>query len=238
MSITDLAEKLRISRQAVSIWEQGKKAIPQKRLEELSTIYSIPKEYFAEISDIQELEIEKHMLNQEIVKSEHDVEMAYEDAEGNIQRVTVTEPDSTLVDYSRYNDSQISKRKLLNKIDSIISGNPNSTISIYEEMDHIDTYVKLYDRFSDIVTVYWLRGLMFKVIRALEVSLDINKKKNRIIGESRELYGWISDEDEFVQKLIKLIVKEHDKQEKWRIAEKEMIDSWSTNNDIDYDDMY
>lgn len=237
MSITDLAEKLGISRQAVSIWEQSKKPIPEKRLEELSTIFSIPKEYFAEISDIQELEIEKHMLDQEIVKSEHDVEMTYEDADGSVQHVTLTEPDSALVAYSQYNDSQISKRKLLNKIDSIISGEPHKAIiSIYEEMEHIDTYVKLYDRFSDIVTVYWLRGMMFKIIRALEVSLDINKKKNGIIGESRELYGWISDEDEFVQKLIKLIAKEYNKQQKERNADRELIELWS--NNADYDDLY
>ena len=41
-----LADKLGITNALISQWENGKKLIPDKRLEELSNIYNVSGEYF------------------------------------------------------------------------------------------------------------------------------------------------------------------------------------------------
>ena len=42
-----LAEKLGISNVNISQWENGKKPIPEKRQEELSSIYNVSSKYFS-----------------------------------------------------------------------------------------------------------------------------------------------------------------------------------------------
>ena len=234
ISTTDLAKKLGVSHQAVSAWEQGKTRIPKKRLAELSIFFGMPKEYFSEISDIQELEIDKYMLDRGIVKSEYEYDVDYIDDDGNLQSITMKGLDSALILHSEYYDAQISKKKLLKKIDSIISGDKrrNSMITLEEEIEQLNNNVDLFDRFSDIANVYRSHKIVFKVLRALEIAVDIKKDESGIAG----LYGLIDDDDKFIQQLKKIIAKEYEKQNERRIAEQEMAAIWMEENNIDYGD--
>ena len=57
-----LAEKLGISNVNISQWENGKKPIPEKRLEELSTIYNLSSEYFSkELTSLEQVKIKKNI---------------------------------------------------------------------------------------------------------------------------------------------------------------------------------
>lgn len=57
-----LAEKLGISNVNISQWENGKKPIPEKRLDELSTIYNVSSEYFSkELTSLEQVKIKKNI---------------------------------------------------------------------------------------------------------------------------------------------------------------------------------
>ena len=57
-----LADKLGITNALVSQWENGKKPIPEKRLEELSNIYNVPSEYFSkELTSLEQVKIKKNI---------------------------------------------------------------------------------------------------------------------------------------------------------------------------------
>lgn len=53
-----LAEKLGVTNAVISQWENGKKPIPDKRLDELSALYNVPKDYFSrELTKLEQLRI-------------------------------------------------------------------------------------------------------------------------------------------------------------------------------------
>ena len=57
-----LAEKLGISNVNISQWENGKKPIPEKRLEELSNIYNVSSKYFSkELTSLEQVKIKKNI---------------------------------------------------------------------------------------------------------------------------------------------------------------------------------
>ena len=55
-----LADKLGITNALISQWENGKKPIPEKRLDELSNIYNVSSEYFSkELTLLEQVKIRK-----------------------------------------------------------------------------------------------------------------------------------------------------------------------------------
>ena len=57
-----LAEKLGISNVNISQWENGKKPIPEKRQEELSSIYNVSSKYFSkELTSLEQVKIKKNI---------------------------------------------------------------------------------------------------------------------------------------------------------------------------------
>ena len=51
LSLSELADMIGVSRQALSSWENGKKDIPEQRSDQLAEFFGIGKEYFGEISE-------------------------------------------------------------------------------------------------------------------------------------------------------------------------------------------
>jgi transcriptional regulator with XRE-family HTH domain len=47
MTMQELADRLEISKPMISMWESEKKVIPQKRLEQLESVFGIPQSYFS-----------------------------------------------------------------------------------------------------------------------------------------------------------------------------------------------
>ena len=57
-----LADKLGITNALVSQWENGKKPIPEKRQEELSSIYNVSSKYFSkELTSLEQVKIKKNI---------------------------------------------------------------------------------------------------------------------------------------------------------------------------------
>ena len=57
-----LADKLGITNALISQWENGKKPIPEKRLEELSKLYNVSSKYFSkELTSLEQVKIKKNI---------------------------------------------------------------------------------------------------------------------------------------------------------------------------------
>ena len=57
-----LADKLGITNALISQWENGKKPIPKKRLEELSKLYNVSSKYFSkELTSLEQVKIKKNI---------------------------------------------------------------------------------------------------------------------------------------------------------------------------------
>ena len=50
-SVTDIAKKLGVSKQAVSSWENGKKEIPEARRRQLALLFGVDASVFDDLSD-------------------------------------------------------------------------------------------------------------------------------------------------------------------------------------------
>ena len=65
LSMQELAEKLGISKQAISKWEKGEKKIPQSRIQQLSeeVFKGIPLDYYSkELNRIEQLVVQKNQI--------------------------------------------------------------------------------------------------------------------------------------------------------------------------------
>ncbi|MDD3137745.1 MAG: helix-turn-helix transcriptional regulator [Lachnospiraceae bacterium] len=51
--LNSLASTMGITRQALSMWENGKKEIPEQRKEQLAHFFGIEKAYFGEITELE-----------------------------------------------------------------------------------------------------------------------------------------------------------------------------------------
>ena len=51
LSTSELADQLGVTRQAVCSWESGKKAIPEKRKNQMAAFFGIDRTYFDEIDE-------------------------------------------------------------------------------------------------------------------------------------------------------------------------------------------
>lgn len=69
MPFKELADKLGITKQNISMWASGKREIPKKYLPALSKMFNFPEEYFQkELTDLDKLNIQKYKLESEVHK--------------------------------------------------------------------------------------------------------------------------------------------------------------------------
>jgi len=216
ITLPDLADMLKVSKQVVSMWEQNKKPIPPKRIQQLSIMFNVPEKYLGEISDVEELEIENIFLSKAIDDSEVEYETIGYDDEGKPFEYVDKYVDNNLVEYVDHNKMLINKKLLLKKVDSIICKSvPNEAESLYEIIFCMDNYIKLFDKFADVVaTDVWFVPIISAVVRALELSLEARTNKDEIC-----------DNDTFIKSLTKSILVEYEAQEERRMAHIELIKS-------------
>ena len=105
-----LADKLGITNALVSQWENGKKPIPEKRLDELSKLYNVSKEYFSrELTPLEQLIIKKNMngiQDDEEIRKEQILDDIRNIMEENPAMINFMEH---LVSYFQCNKSDINK---------------------------------------------------------------------------------------------------------------------------------
>lgn len=119
-----LSEKLGVTKGLISQWENGKKPIPDKRLDELSALYNVPKDYFSrELTKLEQLRITRDIL---LSKSKEDIN-------DNIQKELQTLED------------EIEVEEILREVRCIIINTKDNNVrlscinKILKEISNIDT---------------------------------------------------------------------------------------------------
>jgi transcriptional regulator with XRE-family HTH domain len=121
LSLNELADYIGVTRQALSSWENGKKDIPEQRLEQLANFFGIDKAYLGEIS-----EEEKKYLLEKAMFSYYDKgkeTYRYKLPEGltDLKGVKICFPGDTDISLDEeYILTQKMKQETLDKVDNII----------------------------------------------------------------------------------------------------------------------
>lgn len=127
LSLSELADILGVTRQALSSWENGKKDIPEQRREQLSNFFGIDKEYFGEISEnVKELLLEKAMF---LYNDNGKESYRYKPKDGltNLKGVRICFMGDTKNSLDEeYVLAQRKKQEILEKIDDIIKWTDNA----------------------------------------------------------------------------------------------------------------
>lgn len=159
LSLSELAEQMGVTRQAVSSWENGKKDIPKQRKKELATFFGIDEKYIGQISEKdKEVLLDKAMFRLDI-----------DGKEKYTYKPDPSKPDAPIcflgemretLDES-FNKAKQRKKELIDEIDSLIDGGKASCLvahtgkinrgcNTFEIMTTLLKQVPLQDRFMHV----------------------------------------------------------------------------------------
>lgn len=141
-SMQNVADRLGISKQTVSKWENGQRPIPEKRLNELADLFNLPLKYFdKELSDIEKYEIECIKLKKKLGY--------YEDNEGNKIININSNEDMKMSMQLELIEEKIDSLKVIDKITRIMTFEDlDKNISSTEQVSNI---INSYELLSDII---------------------------------------------------------------------------------------
>ncbi len=192
-TMDELADLLNVSKQSIYMWESGKKKIPEKRLEELSSLTGIPANYFQkELTELDKNVIERSYLDSPLVCDLSPYADSYRE----------------MLDTQR--DELVTMDKI-KKVISNITDNENPDEYNYQYKNNVE----LFDRFTNIVeSGAFDKRTLFEILRGLELCFFDLAKKYEIWGESNSMKSSsIEDTRELTQKIHK-VVSEHIAEEK------------------------
>ncbi|MBV4450027.1 helix-turn-helix domain-containing protein [Clostridium tyrobutyricum] len=197
----NIAKELGITRQTINSWTSGKRKIPKKYIPILSEKFNVPQEYFQkEINDIDELQIQKIKLNNEIKKHEYEDVVTDPDT-GEEITVTNTGIDKGALFNIYMNQYKIDEKNLLKSIQESLNRRFGDDEKDEDEYDYglsdANEVLSLYKNFMELVN---------------NVDIDNRTLKNILIG-IKVAYGKAFGGEKFVRKIAKDI-KEYDKENK------------------------
>lgn len=178
LSLQELADKLQVSNQMVSMWERHKKPISKNKLKQLSELFNIPDYYFVEeLDELDMLEVQSIKLK----NAYKDTIVKVKNSDGTISEVEAKAMDkSTLADL-RVNSFVKKKVQLLNMIEDYLL-----PTDITEDEDDLRSYIsksesKLYydiNIYQHITILLSSKkipySVIFSVIAALLYAYDID----------------------------------------------------------------
>jgi transcriptional regulator with XRE-family HTH domain len=156
LTLEEIAAKVGLKKQNVNGWEKGNRPIPKKYLPILSDMLNVSQEYIQkQLSDQEILEYQNLKLVKELKGSEYtfDGEM-YDEDTGKYTVVPQVGYDYSLLEEMQKNDSDISKIKMLRKIDNIVSEEDSDdelSQYYYSLVSKQQDRVNIFNRFADLV---------------------------------------------------------------------------------------
>ena len=203
-----LADKLGITNALISQWENGKKPIPEKRLEELSKLYNVSKEYFSrELTKLEQLHIEYDKVSDEYDATVNEYELPVDFDENGIPRgfVTQTCGDNGILAYMRILETDIEIEETLQEVRDIIDENCSKYHEPFGMDSIVDTREKNIRLIRKFISLMKDNDAMFLayILRAIELS-----------GEDGDAWGEIPklDKNGLTGKLL-AVIKE------WKVSE-------------------
>lgn len=211
ISLSNLAMALGVSRQMISAWENDKKELPKKRVEQLSRYFGLEEKYFGEIDDAQKQEIlGKAMFRWGKSEDEYYLYRC-NSSDGKIvgQSVYFQTGERNILLSEEFQEKKRIQKEIVNQIDRQIGGPLQN--SIEDQMSFInrgtayygyclDDMNAVYSKPSVQKMCYYFR--MLEVMKALSIAFDIECMPD----EKCEDYTWAVDPD-FVQECSELIKK-------------------------------
>lgn len=204
-----LANKLGISNVNISQWENGKKPIPEKRLEELHSLYHIPKEYFTkELTTLEQLEVQRVKIKKEYDASfvVEDVPIEFDENGEPTEYANIPYCDEGLGIYLKEIETDIKVEKVIEKVRTTITEPVQDFNENYNEIDYAnatEANVNLVHKFVSLMKTNDIMFLAY-ILRAIEISEDDaeNWGKNPYLDRNG------------LTKKIAVVIKE------WKVAEK------------------
>lgn len=172
-----LANKLGISNVNISQWENGKKPIPEKRLEELHSLYNIPKEYFTkELTPLEQLKVQWVKAKKEYDASfiVEDVPIEFDENGEPTEYANVPCCDEGLGIYLREIEADIKVEKVIEYVRSTIKESGQDFSENYNEIDYADDKEKRANLIHKFVSLMKTNDTIFLayILRAVELSED------------------------------------------------------------------
>ena len=211
ISLSDLAMALGVSRQMVSAWENDKKGIPQKRVEQLAAYFGLEEKYFGEIDDTQKKEIlDKAMFRWGKMDDEYYLYRCNSE-DGNVagQKVYFQIKERNILLSEEFQEKKRIQREIVNQIERQIGGPVQN--SIEDQMSFINRGVSYYGYCIDNMNAVYSKPSVQKMCyyyRILEVmkAISIAFGVECMPDEEKEDYTWSIDSN-FVRECSELIKK-------------------------------
>lgn len=170
-----LADKLGITNALVSQWENGKKPIPEKRLNELSKLYNVSKEYFSrELTKLEQLHIEYDKMSDQYDETVNEYEMPVDFDEDGVPRgyITQTCGDDGLLEHMRILETDIEIEETLQEVRNIIDENRSKNPEPFGMESIVDTREKNIRLIRKFISLMKDNDAMFLayILRAIELS--------------------------------------------------------------------
>ena len=200
-SLSQLAERLEVSRQIISAWENGKKEIPEMRKKQLADFFGIDKCFFDEISEEQK----RILLDKAMFRYIEDGEETYRyKPDKNTKKLAAYfSPEHEMSLSEELIELQKKQKQLLDRINHMISG--PKQVSLRDQMCFITRGVEVFSMIADAMDGCFSKEIQYKMpyyFGMLEVLRAMNIVINLSDDEQREN---VSDDESF-SKLV-LVIK-------------------------------
>ena len=150
LSLNELADILGVSRQALSMWENEKKEIPQKRQEQLSKFFGIDAKFFGNITEQEKQELlEKAMFRYEVNGKETYRFSPNKETDKPYVEVCFLEDSEVSYD-EMYVQAQKKRKDTLEAVEDIINWTDNAG-SIQSQICCINRGCQIYDLITDMM---------------------------------------------------------------------------------------
>ena len=181
ISQSELADILQVSKQAISMWENGKKEIPPGRRVELARFFGIGEEFFGEISKEQKEAVLRRAMFRHDVGGREAYRFRPEDGVTSLSGIPMLflqEGEQSFDE--RYVEAQKRKKRTLEEISAMIDGKPcdfldGMTMSIHSGCNMYDFMTRLLqhkDQQARCLKVPF-RYELLNILLAMELAYDV-----------------------------------------------------------------
>lgn len=194
MQFKDLAEKIEVSKQIISIWIKGTRPIAKTHLPKLEKIFNIPEKYFSkELTELDKLEIQMCKLDNEWISEEYEEEVydpvtgePERDKDGNIITRKGFYTDRGQEQHYEMLKYEIDEAKLINRLKQTLGEifykvQLNEDYSYGDELTEAYSILNLYELFINIIEKSGIsRSTLRNVLTGISnyQKKDFNKNNN------------------------------------------------------------
>ncbi len=172
-----LAQKIGVTKGLISQWENQKRPIPDKRVDEIAKLYNVPAKYlFKELSKLEQLKVERKKISLELEATYiEDEEPVSFDSNGNpTEFATFSYCDEGLSEELRNIEADIKIEKVVEEVRSIIGNSyteVNGTFGYREYIDGKEQDANLIHMFVSLMKTN-KSTFLARILRAIEKSDD------------------------------------------------------------------